>query len=86
MLIMQICTDFHPPWCEWAHVNFRVDVDTAIITSTAAVFGPPFVPPIADALDNKGVLLSGLTTGLVGYAVANYLGLGLAWLGNWLGG
>jgi uncharacterized membrane protein len=67
-------------------VLFRVDVDTAIITSTAAVFGPPFVPPIADALDNKGVLLSGLTTGLVGYAVANYLGLGLAWLGRWLGG
>jgi uncharacterized membrane protein len=65
---------------------FRVDVDTAIITSTAAVFGPPFVPPIADALDNKEVLLSGLTTGLVGYAVANYLGIGLAWLGRWLGG
>ncbi len=59
---------------------FRIDVDTAIITSTAAVFGPAFVPPIAEALDNKTILLSGLTTGLVGYAVANYLGIALAYL------
>ena len=59
---------------------FRIDADTAIITSTAAVFGPPFIPPIAEALDNKDMLLTGLTTGLVGYAVGNYLGLGLAYL------
>ncbi len=59
---------------------FRVDVDTAIITSTAAVFGPAFVPIMAEALDNKTVLLSGLTTGLVGYAVANYLGIAVAYL------
>lgn len=57
----------------------KIDVDTAIITSTAAVFGPPFVAMIADALGNRGVLLSGLTTGLVGYAVGNYLGLLVAW-------
>jgi uncharacterized membrane protein len=59
---------------------FRIDADTAIITSTAAVFGPAFIPPIAEALDNKDMLLTGLTTGLVGYAVGNYLGLGLAYL------
>ncbi len=60
---------------------FRIDVDTAIITSVAAVFGPAFIPPIAEVLKNRQVLLSGLTTGLVGYAVGNYLGLALAyWL------
>ena len=59
---------------------FRIDVDTFLITSTAAVFGPAFVPPIAEALDNRQVVLSGLTAGLVGYAVANYLGIGLAYL------
>ncbi|MBP7962457.1 MAG: DUF819 family protein [Caldilineaceae bacterium] len=59
---------------------FRIDVDTAIITSTAAIFGPAFVPPMAEALDNKTILLSGLTTGLVGYAVANYLGIAVAYL------
>ena len=35
---------------------------------------------MAEALDNKTILLSGLTTGLVGYAVANYLGIAVAYL------
>lgn len=59
---------------------FRIDVDTAIITSTAAVFGPPFVALVAGALGNRRVILSGMTTGLVGYAMGTYLGLALAWL------
>lgn len=58
---------------------FKIDVDTFIITSTASVFGPAFVPPIAKRIGNEKVLLSGLTTGLVGYAVGNYLGLALAY-------
>lgn len=60
---------------------FRIDADTVLITSTAAVFGPAFVGPIAGVLKNREVVMSGITTGLVGYAVGNYLGLGLAyWL------
>jgi uncharacterized membrane protein len=59
---------------------FRVDVDTLIITSTAAVYGPAFIGPIAEAIDNRQVILSGLTAGLVGYAIGNYLGIGLAYL------
>ncbi len=59
---------------------FRIDVDTLIITSTAAVYGPAFVAPIAEAIDNRNVILSGLTAGLVGYAVGNYMGLALAFL------
>ncbi len=58
----------------------RIDADTAIITSTAAIFGPAFVGPVAAALKNRDVVVSGLTTGLMGYALGNYLGLGLAWL------
>lgn len=54
---------------------FRVDADTTIITSTAGIYGPAFVGPIADVLDNKQVVLSGLICGLVGYALGNYLGL-----------
>ncbi len=54
---------------------FDVDVDTLIVTSTAAVFGPPFVGPVCEAIGNRQLLLSGLTAGLVGYAVGNYLGL-----------
>jgi len=62
---------------------FNLDGDTVLITSTAAVFGPPFVVLVSELLDNKGVLLSGMTTGLVGYAIGNYLGIAIA---LWLGG
>lgn len=55
-----------------------LDHDTVIITSTAAVFGPPFVGPVAAALRNPAVVPSGMTTGVVGLAVGNYLGLAVA--------
>ncbi len=53
---------------------FKIDVDTAIITMTAGVYGPAFVVPVAEAIKNKEVVVAGLTCGLVGYAVGNYLG------------
>lgn len=58
----------------------RIDVDTLIITSTASVMGPAFVGLVTESIGNRDVLLSGLTTGLVGYAVGNYLGLLIAQL------
>lgn len=54
---------------------FRVDTDTTIITSVSALFSPPFVPVVASALKNKEVIISGLTTGIIGYAIGNYLGI-----------
>lgn len=57
---------------------FRIDRDTVLITSTAAVFGPPFVGPVASALGNREVVVAGMTTGVVGLAVGNYLGLAVA--------
>jgi uncharacterized membrane protein len=54
---------------------FKVDTDTAIITSTAAIYGAPFIVPVAEAIKNRAVIVSGLTTSLVGYAVGNYLGI-----------
>lgn len=59
---------------------FKIDAHTALITSVAGIFGPPFVAPIASILKNREILVSGLTSGLVGYAVGNYLGIGLAQL------
>lgn len=59
---------------------FRVDADTTLITSVAGIFGPAFIGPVASVLKNKDIVVSGLTTGLVGYAIANYLGLGMAQL------
>ncbi|MGB0839827.1 MAG: DUF819 family protein [Chitinophagales bacterium] len=59
---------------------FKIDADTVLITSTAAIFGPVFVGQIANVLDNQTLVLSGMTTGLVGYAIGNFLGLGIAQL------
>ncbi|MDA9120867.1 DUF819 family protein [Flavobacteriales bacterium] len=57
---------------------FKVDADTTLITSVAGIFGPAFIGPVASVLKNKDIVVSGLTTGLVGYAIANYLGLAMA--------
>ena len=59
---------------------FRIDTDTAIITSTAGIFGPAFIVPVAEGIKNREVIVSGLTCGLVGYAIGNYLGFAVAWL------
>jgi uncharacterized membrane protein len=44
----------------------------------ALVNSPPFVPMIAAAMGNRDAMVTGLTIGLVGYAVGNYLGVLLA--------
>ncbi|MEE4198243.1 MAG: DUF819 family protein [Bacteroidales bacterium] len=53
---------------------FKVDADTVMITSTALICSPPFVPVIAGAIKNKEIIISGLTVGIIGYALGNYLG------------
>ncbi len=58
----------------------KIDTDTFLITSVSAVCSPPFVPVVAKALNNKEIILSGLTTGIIGYAIGNYLGVGFAYL------
>ncbi len=59
---------------------FRIDRDTMVITSIAGFFGPHMVGPVASTLKNRDIVFSGIACGLVGYAMGNYLGLGLAWL------
>ncbi len=59
---------------------FRIDTDTFLVTSVSAICSPPFVPVVAGALKNPTVLLSGITTGIIGYAIGNYLGISLAML------
>jgi uncharacterized membrane protein len=59
---------------------FRIDRDTVIITSTAAIYGPAFIGPVANAIKNKEVIVTGITMGLLGYAIGNYIGIGIAML------
>ena len=56
----------------------KVDADTTVITSVAMINSPLFVPMIADAMKNRKVILTGITVGIIGYAVGNYLGVLLA--------
>ncbi len=56
---------------------FRVNADDFLITTTAFVFSPPFVPVVAAALKNKDVIITGITIGILGYVIGNYLGIGL---------
>ena len=53
---------------------FKVDGDTAVITSNTLINSPIFVPMIAASMKNKDIIVVGVTIGLVGYAVGNYLG------------
>jgi len=52
----------------------NIDADTVIITSAALICSPPFVPVVAGSLRNRDVIVPGLTIGLIGYAIGNYLG------------
>ena len=53
---------------------FKVDADSAVITSDTLVNSPICVPMIAAAMKNKEAIMVGITNGLAGYAVGNYLG------------
>lgn len=58
-----------------AAAALRLDCETVMITSVAAIMSPPFVVIVAAALGNKDALVAGITSGLLGYAIANYAGL-----------
>ena len=59
---------------------FKIDADTVIISTSALICSPPFVPVVAGALKNRQVILTGLVVGIAGYAVGNYLGVIVAYL------
>ena len=58
----------------------KVSGDLFCVSQVGLLCSPPFVPPIAGAMKNKKVLISGIVVGLVGYAVGTYLGAFLAWV------
>ncbi len=57
---------------------FRIDVDTMLIVSVSAICSPPFVGMVAVPLKARKLILPGITTGIIGYAIGNYLGIALA--------
>ncbi|MBR5106237.1 MAG: DUF819 family protein [Alistipes sp.] len=57
---------------------FRVNADSMVISSVAFINSPPFVPMISNAMKNRAALVTGISSGLIGYAVGNYLGILMA--------
>lgn len=53
---------------------FRIEADTAVITSNTLINSPVCVPMIAATMKNRDVIVTGITNGLAGYALGNYLG------------
>lgn len=60
----------------------KIDYHTMMITSTAGIFGPAFIMPVAKALNNDEIILPGILCGILGLAVSNYIGIGIGWLLN----
>ena len=63
---------------------FRIDADTAVITSNTLINSPICVPMIAATMKNKDVIVTGITNGLAGYAVGNYIGFLMFNLLGWI--
>lgn len=63
------------------HVIFarflRIDSDCMIVTATAGIYGPAFVPAITKQIKNDSLTVPGLICGSVGYAIGTFLGAGL---------
>ena len=64
----------------------RLDAATLSVASQAAIGGPTTAMALAIARRWPTLLLPGMAVGLLGYAVGNYLGIGVAYLmRGWLG-
>lgn len=53
----------------------KIDADMMVITSVGLINSPPFVPMMASAMNNRKLLVPGITIGIIGFAVGNYLGI-----------
>jgi uncharacterized membrane protein len=58
----------------------RMDIGTLAVASQAAVGGPSSALAVAVSREWKGLVLPGIIVGLLGYALGNYLGFGVAYL------
>ncbi len=73
-IVITITIVLHYTFCRLA----GLDKNITIIASTAAVFGPPFVGPVAERLKAPHLILNGILLGMLGYAIGNFIGIGIA--------
>jgi len=73
-IVLIITILLHGLLCKWR----KIDTDTYLITSTAALYGPVFIGQVASALRNRSVIVGGIAVSLIGLAIGTYLGIGVA--------
>ena len=56
-------------------ILLKIEADMMIVTSVSLINSPPFVPMMTSAMNNRKVLVPGITVGIIGFAVGNYLGI-----------
>jgi uncharacterized membrane protein len=56
-------------------IMLRIDTDSFIVCSCANVLGPPFIAQTCAAIKNRELIPVGISLGLLGLALANYLGV-----------
>ena len=56
-------------------IVLKIEADMMIVTSVSLINSPPFVPMMTTAMKNRKVLVPGITVGIIGFAVGNYLGV-----------
>jgi uncharacterized membrane protein len=59
---------------------FKADVDSFMISSTACIMGPPFVAQLCASIKNKELLPVGIALSLLGFGLANFAGIAVAWM------
>ena len=55
----------------------HIDGDSVMVCSVALINSPPFVPLAAALLGNRDIVILGISVGLLGYMLGNYLGIGI---------
>ena len=58
----------------------NIDVDCAIVTATAGIYGPAFIPAVTKQIKNDALTVPGLICGSIGYAIGTFLGVGVSLL------
>lgn len=57
----------------------RIEADCTIVTMTAGIYGPAFIPAVTKQLKNDTLTAPGLICGALGYAAGTFLGVALHW-------
>lgn len=65
---------------------FKIHSELVIISLAASVYSVPFIGQIALSINKKEIITPGIICSLVGYALGNFIGIGLALAVKWVTG